>query len=146
MDLLQDYETTISWLVSLCPEPDKFAHTYAGLAIWLVAALLLRRPLRSGWTLVPVIALELANETVDWLARGSWFWPDTARDLAATWFWPLVLFAALRLFPWLGGASARQPSAPAPQHDVERPGAAMAAMGAAHGDDVGRVIARGKPV
>jgi hypothetical protein len=95
------YEAAITWIVSLCPPPDKFAHTYAGLAIWLVAALVLRRSLASVAPLLVVILAEVANEIVDRFAHGSWMWPDTLRDAAATWFWPLLLAGLMRWVPFL---------------------------------------------
>jgi hypothetical protein len=90
------YEQLITWIVSACPAPDKFAHTYAGLGLWLGAAILLRRPLRSPLPLAIVIVLEVANECVDRVAHGGWMWHDTLGDAGATWFWPIVLTAALR--------------------------------------------------
>ncbi len=90
------YEQFTAWIVSLCPAPDKFAHTYAGLAIWLGSAILLQRPLRSPVPLAIVIALEVANECVDRVAHGSWMWRDTLGDAAATWFWPILVTAALQ--------------------------------------------------
>ncbi len=148
MNFFQQYEAAIAWIVHLCPQPDKFAHTYAGLLIWLLSGLILRRPLWSIWTLVPVVVLELANEMVDRVAHGSWTWHDTWRDMAATWFWPFVLVACLQLFPALTGRR-RQGKAsltPFTQHQIESPLPAVAAVRAAHGDDVRGVLAGGEPV
>lgn len=97
MDFAQRYEHGIGWIVAQCPAPDKFAHTYAGLSLWLLAATLSRKPLWSWFPLSVVVCLEVANEVVDRLANGSWRWPDTLGDMAATWFWPIVLGWALRL-------------------------------------------------
>ncbi len=85
------YEHIIDWIVGACPGPDKFAHTYAGLAIWLGAAVLFRKPLRLPMPLAVVIVLELLNECVDRIAHGGWMWHDTLGDTAATWVWPTVL-------------------------------------------------------
>ncbi len=102
MTFLLRYKHIISWIVEQCPQtPDKFAHTYAGIGFWLLAALVLRRPLASAVPLVVVIALELANEYVDWLNYDHWTLSDTFADMAATWFWPVVLNVALRSAPWL---------------------------------------------
>ena len=103
MKFVHQYERMINWIVSLCPAPDKFAHTFAGLAIWLLAALLLGKPLRSWAPLLTVIALECANEYMDYLAHGGVIWNGTGADMAATWFWPVVLFLALRIRPRLRG-------------------------------------------
>ncbi|TCM19001.1 hypothetical protein EDF56_104536 [Novosphingobium sp. PhB165] len=103
MDLVHQYERAIDWIVSLCPQPDKFAHTYAGLTIWLIAAILMRRKLSSPWPVVVVAVAEAANEYMDRLAHGSWRWPDTIGDAIATLFWPLIIMMALRLRPALRG-------------------------------------------
>ena len=142
MSLIQYYEQVIAWIVTHGPAtPDKFVHTYAGMGIWLTAAILLRKPLASIWPLLPVIVLELANETADRLANGSWQWQETTHDIAATWFWPLALFCALRLFPWLVERRPTLRLAPSFQHHVDRPVATVTPMRAADGDDVRRVLA-----
>ncbi|WP_260922951.1 hypothetical protein [Novosphingobium sp. 9] len=103
MKLVYLYEDLIRWLVSLCPAPDKFAQTYAGLAIWLGAALLMKKPLRHWHPLGVVIVAECLNECIDYLAHGGWMWRDTRADMIATWFWPVVIFAAIRVRPKLRG-------------------------------------------
>ncbi|GGO99347.1 hypothetical protein [Stakelama pacifica] len=99
------YHQVINDIVALCPAPDKFAHTYAGLIIWLLSGIFMRRPLWSFLTLVPPVVLEVANEYMDRIVSGSWNWPDTRGDAAATWFWPLILVLAMRYMPWLRGGS-----------------------------------------
>lgn len=101
MNFAHRYEQAINWIVSHCPAPDKFAHSYAGLMIWLLAAIVLRRPLRSLGPLLVVIAAEVGNECVDRVAHGGWMWPDTLGDAAATWFWPVVLWFAINRVPHL---------------------------------------------
>lgn len=103
MDFVHHYERAIEWIVAQCPQPDKFAHTYAGLTIWLFAAVLLRRKLSSPWPVVVVALCELANECVDRLAHGSWNWPDTIRDVIATLFWPTVIMLVMRWKPAIRG-------------------------------------------
>jgi hypothetical protein len=149
MDIFLQYEQAINWVVELCPSsPDKFAHTYAGLTIWLLAALWSRKPLHSFWPLVPVIVFELANETMDRFAHGSWRWEDTVRDVAATWFWPFVLFGFMRLFPSLSGHGQNETAdlAPPAQDEIDGPLPAMAPVRTPDGHDVGRVLAGGEPV
>ena len=148
MEFFQYYEQVIGWIVSLCPQPDKFAHTYAGLTIWLLTGLLTRRPLSSLRTLVPVICLELANEMVDRVAHGSWQWPDTLRDMAATWFWPFILCFCMRLFPRLRGIRPDKNAQlePLSQNQIDRALPAMPTVRAPDGDDVRGVLAGGEPV
>lgn len=106
MEIAHRYAHFTGWVVSLCPPPDKFAHTYAGLVIWLLAAIVLRRPLSSWVPLCVIVACEGANEIADYLAYGSWRWHDTLGDMAATWFWPAVLFVALNVDRNLRGRDA----------------------------------------
>ncbi|MBO9601844.1 MAG: hypothetical protein J7496_04970 [Novosphingobium sp.] len=102
MNFPELYESIIAQIVRECPGPDKFAHVFVGLGIWLAAALALRKPFTSTIPPIVVALIEAINEIIDRIAKGSWEWPDTLGDAAATLFWPLLLFAALRLFPWLG--------------------------------------------
>ena len=144
MDFFMHYEHAINWIVSLCPQPDKFAHTYAGLSIWILAALVTRRPLSALLPLVPVIGLELANEVMDRVAHGSWHWHDTVRDMAATWFWPIVLFVCLRLLPGL--SEEKHKSTQSAQHDVESAMPAMPTMRAPDSDNITGVLTDREPV
>lgn len=91
MSLAQRYSHLIGRLIRDCGGPDKFAHTYAGLALWLLAGAILRKPMRSVVPLAVVLTLELANEMMDWLTQGLVDWPDASGDLLATMFWPSVL-------------------------------------------------------
>ena len=92
------------WIVAKCPGPDKFAHACAGLTIWMLAAVVFGKPLASRWPLAAVVAAELGNEFLDRFAHGSWMWHDTLTDMAATWFWPVVLSIALTILPHLSGS------------------------------------------
>ena len=101
MSFLEQYEQAVDRVVKLCPHPDKFAHTYAGLGIWVLAALIMRRPITSIWPLVAVVLFEVGNEYIDFLNHGSWRWHDTLGDMAATWFWPVTLMLLMRAAPSL---------------------------------------------
>lgn len=101
MSFIAFYEDVIDAIVGACPGADKFAHTYAGMAIWVAAALVGRWRLGALPPLLVVFAAEGANEVVDRFAHGSWTWPDTIGDMAATWFWPVMLTLLLRLRPSL---------------------------------------------
>jgi hypothetical protein len=78
---------------------DKFVHMQVGLAIWVVAAIVLRRPLHSLPPLLLCIAAEVGNEIMDFRYAHSLRLPDTLTDMLATWFWPVTLFLLLRFFP-----------------------------------------------
>ena len=70
---------------------ESLLHLHAGLAIFALAALLLRRPLRSWWPLAIVLGAGLANELVDYLYAGDWSLAASAKDIANTVFWPAVI-------------------------------------------------------
>ena len=69
------------------------------LALWLILTLTIGS--RKHWLLplLIVILAEVANECLDRLAHGQWFWWDTLGDAVTTIFWPLLLTAALRWHP-----------------------------------------------
>ena len=80
-------------------------HVIAGVAIWILIALALRRPLSSGVPLAWLLIILLFNEAVDlWVER----WPDlamqygeSAKDLMVTMALPALLMALVRLRPQL---------------------------------------------
>lgn len=84
---------------------DDALHIWAGVAIQLVVALVLRRSIASIWPLVAVMVLELANEAVDlWVER----WPDLSeqlgegfKDVLLTMALPVVLCLVARFLPAL---------------------------------------------
>jgi hypothetical protein len=78
-------------------------HVLAGMLVWLVAALLSRRPITSWHPWFWVLAFILWNETVDlWIEP----WPDAgmqfgeiAKDVLLTMFLPTLLMFAARARP-----------------------------------------------
>ena len=80
-------------------------HVIAGVLVWILIALTLRRPLSSGVPLAWVLVILLFNEVVDlWVER----WPDlamqygeSAKDLMVTMALPALLTALIRLRPQL---------------------------------------------
>lgn len=90
MRLLQIYHDLTfgleSWIGS-----DTVPHICAGLALWLIGALLLRRPLRDPWSLSLTALGEAANETFDYILHIGWSLGDTLHDIAWTLFWPVVI-------------------------------------------------------
>ncbi|MCJ2188723.1 hypothetical protein [Novosphingobium beihaiensis] len=138
MEFFQHYEAAVDWVVNLCPPPDKFAHTYVGLLIWVLTGIVTRRPLYMARTLLPVIGLELVNEMIDRVAHGGWMWHDTLADMAATWFWPFVLCFCLRAFPALTGHKPRPKPVltPSAQHEIKGPLAPVPPVRATDGHDV----------
>ncbi len=75
---------------------QELLHVHAGLLIFVVAALVLRRKMRSPVPLTIVVLFALLNEVVDWLSGGP---PDSlepAWDFVNTVFWPFLLFLIAR--------------------------------------------------
>ena len=80
-------------------------HVIAGTCVWLILALILRRPVTSWLPLAGTVAVLLVNELVDvWVE----IWPqpgmqagEAAKDLVTTVALPLVLFVAFRALPGL---------------------------------------------
>lgn len=76
---------------------DKLLHVHAGIAIFLISAAVLGRPLSDPLPLLVVAVAEIANEIRDRVLNGSWRWRDTLGDIANTLFWPLCIFGLLQL-------------------------------------------------
>ena len=87
-------------------------HVIVGVLVWLVAALLLRRPITSWLPFLWLFAVILWNETVDlWVEQ----WPDPGmqygegfKDLALTILVPALLMASARIRPDLFLSSSRR--------------------------------------
>jgi len=97
MSVITLYHHIIEAIVRSCPAPDKFAHTYAGLCIWLAAAVVTRKSLGTWAPLAVVFVAEIGNEAMDWAYYGHLMVKDTLSDMAATWFWPVVIAAIFRM-------------------------------------------------
>lgn len=100
--------------------PHETLHVVIGVLVWLVAALLTRKPITSWYPWLWVFAAILWNETVDlWNEQ----WPDPgqqygegAKDILITILVPTLLMIAARLRPDLfrarGGRPSRAPNEP----------------------------------
>ena len=98
-------------------------HVIAGTVMWLLLALILRRPVTSWLPLVGTFLVVLVNELVDlWVE----IWPERAmqageagKDLMTTIAVPLLLLLAFRALPGLtaprAGASKESESRTAPE-------------------------------
>ena len=88
------------WLVQLAGLPKDALHIYAGLAVFLLTALLLRRPLKSRLPILAVIVAALAGEAWDMLdthaAGRAIVWPSHWHDLWNTSLAPVILFLLAR--------------------------------------------------
>ncbi len=97
MRFVYAYHAGVDWIVRESGQTDKFVHIQAGLIIWSLAALVAGRRLGTPVPLIVVGLAEVGNEIMDRLYLGSWNWPDTIRDAAATWIWPLLLSLVLTI-------------------------------------------------
>ena len=70
-------------------------HIHAGLALYVLATMLLRRSSGSVLPLLTVAAVEVANEGLDFARYQVSGWPwtpwGTVRDVFDTLFWPTIL-------------------------------------------------------
>ena len=74
---------------------EDLLHIHAGLLIFVLAALLLHRRMRSPWPLVLVILFAAGNEIVDFTTPRQT--PlEWVADFINTVFWPTVLFLIAR--------------------------------------------------
>jgi hypothetical protein len=86
-------------------------HVLVGVALWVIAGLILRRPLTGWLPWLWVLAAILLNETVDlWVEQ----WPiaamqygESAKDIMLTMLLPTLLMAAARSRPGLFVATGR---------------------------------------
>src|SRR5688572_28344053 len=94
-------------------------HDHAGLLLQLLAALALRRSIRSPWPWLAVLVATLANEAYD-MHYETWpdperasQWAEGAKDLVNSLFIPSLLLMLARCAPWLltgdKGASSSSP-------------------------------------
>lgn len=75
-------------------------HVYVGLSVFFIAALLLRKPLRSPIPWLAVLLAALAGEAVDAIddirSLGHWRMAASAHDIVNTIFWPSVVLLLAR--------------------------------------------------
>lgn len=94
--MIQEY---LAWKVALGETTgmsENLVHVHAGLAIFVVTALLLRKRMRSWIPLAVVIALAVLNEAVDYFYGIKWDYMSSGMDLINTILWPIVLFLLAR--------------------------------------------------
>lgn len=102
MDFPALYHELILWIGDGTGLPDAILHIHAGLAVLMVARLVLGRSLGSFVPFAFVVAAEAANEILDRLSFGAWRWADTFADIGNTLFWPFVISLAVRVRPMIG--------------------------------------------
>lgn len=71
---------------------DLMWHLNMGLLVYLIAAVMTKKPLASVMPLLIVAGLAAANEAGDWFMHGSWRLKNTSIDMAVSVFWPFVIW------------------------------------------------------
>ncbi|MBV8687581.1 MAG: hypothetical protein JOZ90_17525 [Alphaproteobacteria bacterium] len=108
-----DWHQLKAWLETASGLNMDALHVHAGVVLQLVAALALRRPLRSPLPWLAVLLAEGINEYYDlayeiWPNRGDQ-WAESVRDMWNTMLIPTLLFVLAR---WAPAAFAGRPAAP----------------------------------
>ena len=97
---MSDFQVSKLWLVDQLGLAKDALHICVGLALFLLAAALLRWPLRDARLLVVVLLAAVAGEAWDlfdsWNAGARLRWDRSWHDLWLTALWPFVLFALAR--------------------------------------------------
>jgi small basic protein len=86
---------------------DKFAHMVVGLVLWLLVAVLARRPVYSLLPFAVIVALESVQETIEALFSPKWTLFDASTDLLATLLFPTLIAAVLKFAPFTRGEGER---------------------------------------
>ncbi len=100
-ELASRYSAFKRSLSALTGAQEDLLHVHAGLLIFVLASLVLRRKMRSPLPLSVVAFFAVANEVLD---RPMEPWVDIANTI----FWPAVLFVLARR--WRDAPPADQPS------------------------------------
>lgn len=94
------FQSSKTWLIELLGLSRDALHIYVGLAVFLLAALLFRRPLSDWRPIAAVFLVAIAGEIWDLFERlrpdQEPFWSSNWHDIWNTMFWPLVLFLLAR--------------------------------------------------
>ena len=94
--LISAYSEAKSALVSATGSSENLLHVHAGLAVYVLAVLVLRWGLRSPLPLAMVAALSVGNELLDWLSARPQSPIEPLTDIVFTLFWPGVIFSLAR--------------------------------------------------
>jgi hypothetical protein len=108
MNFADRYEAFVQWVAATTGASDSLLHVHAGLAVMLLARMVLGRSLATPIPFAVVCVAEAGNEILDRLSNGQWLWADTAFDVLNTLYWPFVLMVGLRLRGARQGRAARK--------------------------------------
>lgn len=94
--LLTRYGEAKRALGAMTGASEDLLHIHAGLFIFVISAILLRRKMRSPVPLILVIFFAAANEVIDWISNKPAAPMEPLIDFLNTSFWPLMLFLIAR--------------------------------------------------
>jgi len=88
MEFVQLYKSLIDQIVARAGSAA-LLHVHVGMAIYLATLMVVRQRRGGIVALQVVLAAELGNEVLDWLAANpQWSWSDTFSDVVLTLMWP----------------------------------------------------------
>ena len=97
---MSDFQVGKLFLIHLTGLPRDALHIYVGLSVFLLAALLARRPLKDKLPILAALLVALAGEfwdlTDEARAHQPLAWGKSWHDIWNTMFWPAVLFLLAR--------------------------------------------------
>lgn len=91
--MIEAYHLMIEQIVAATGMTHEMLHVHVGLAIYVIAQLMLGTRRGSILAILSVLIVELANEVMNRLFYGGWRWSDTLSDIVTTLFWPCALVA-----------------------------------------------------
>jgi hypothetical protein len=94
--IVTTYGTAKGALIAYSGATEDLLHVHMGLLIFVVAAFVLRRKMRSPIPLALVAFFAVLNEVFDLLVGGDQQTLEPYFDIANTMFWPTVLFLLAR--------------------------------------------------
>ena len=95
MEIVQLYKSMIDVIVERAGSAD-LLHVHVGMAIYLATLMVIRNRRGGMIALQMVLAAELGNEVMDWLAASPrWTWADTINDFVLTLLWPTAFTAVV---------------------------------------------------
>lgn len=95
-ELIHHYAQAKSTVGGQLGASEALLHVHAGLLVFVIVALLMRRRMASSFALVLVGILAVANEVADYLGPTPSAYSQSAIDVLNTLFWPSVLFCLAR--------------------------------------------------
>jgi hypothetical protein len=96
VEIIRHYSAFKTWLSEYTGAEEGLLHVHFGLIIFVVAALLLKRRMRSPWPIAAAVFFAIINEVVDYIGPDPWPLWGSAADVLNTIFWPFVLFLLAR--------------------------------------------------